>query len=66
MPAASWSPRTPRRRDRAIRRHRLRLFNRGKAAGIGFSYVISTGNEADLNMADFLDYMVEDATHALP
>ena len=27
------------------------LFNRGKAAGIGFSYVISTGNEADLNMA---------------
>src|SRR3954464_5166605 len=42
------------------------LFNRGKAAGIGFSYVISTGNEADLNMADFLDYMVEDAnTHAV-
>jgi acyl-CoA synthetase (NDP forming) len=37
------------------------LFNRGKAAGLGFSYVISTGNEADLNMADFLDYMVEDA-----
>jgi acetate---CoA ligase (ADP-forming) len=42
------------------------LFNRGKAAGIGFSYVISTGNEADLNMADFLDYMVEDRnTHAV-
>jgi acyl-CoA synthetase (NDP forming) len=42
------------------------LFNRGKAAGIGFSYVISTGNEADLNMADFLDYMVEDPnTHAV-
>ena len=42
------------------------LFNRGKAAGIGFSYVISTGNEADLNMADFLDYMVEDDnTHAV-
>ncbi|MBV9248675.1 MAG: acetate--CoA ligase family protein, partial [Acetobacteraceae bacterium] len=37
------------------------LFNRGKAAGLGFSYVISTGNEADLNMADFLDYMVEDS-----
>ena len=36
------------------------LFNRGKAAGLGFSYVISTGNEADLTMADFLDYMVED------
>ena len=42
------------------------LFNRGKAAGIGFSYVISTGNEADLNTADFLDYMVEDSnTHAV-
>ena len=42
------------------------LFNRGKAAGIGFSYVISTGNEADLNMGDFLDYMVEDRhTHAV-
>ena len=37
------------------------LFNRGKHAGIGFSYVISTGNEADLSMADFLDYMVEDS-----
>jgi acetate---CoA ligase (ADP-forming) len=36
------------------------LFNRGKAAGLGFSYVISTGNEVDLTMADFLDYMVED------
>ncbi len=36
------------------------LFNRGKAAGLSFSYVISTGNEADLTMADFLDYMVED------
>src|ERR1700733_14130886 len=42
------------------------LFNRGKAAGLGFSYVISTGNEADLSMADFLDYMVEDPnTHAV-
>ena len=42
------------------------LFNRGKAAGIGYSYVISTGNEADLNMADFLDYMVEDDnTHCI-
>lgn len=36
------------------------LFNRGKAAGLAFSYVISTGNEADLGMADFLDYMIED------
>jgi acetate---CoA ligase (ADP-forming) len=42
------------------------LFNRGKAADLGFSYVISTGNEADLTMADFLDYMVEDPqTHVV-
>jgi len=42
------------------------LFNRGQAAEIGFSYVISTGNEVDLGMADFLDYMVEDPhTHAV-
>ena len=42
------------------------LFNRGAAAGLGFSYVISTGNEADLTMADFLDYMVQDPqTHAV-
>jgi len=37
------------------------LFNRGKTAGLGFSYVISTGNEADLSMAEFLDYMIEDS-----
>jgi acyl-CoA synthetase (NDP forming) len=36
------------------------LFNRGQAAGLAFSYVISTGNEADLTAADFLDYMVQD------
>jgi acetyltransferase len=36
------------------------LFNRGQAAGLAFSYVISTGNEADLSAADFLDYMVQD------
>ncbi len=36
------------------------LYNRGQTAGLGFSYVISTGNEADLTMADFLDYMVQD------
>ncbi len=36
------------------------LFNRGNAADLGFSYVISTGNEAGLTMADFLDYMIED------
>jgi len=36
------------------------LFNRGQAAGLSFSYVISSGNEADLTAADFLDYMVQD------
>lgn len=42
------------------------LYNRGHAAGLGFSYVISSGNEADLTAADFLDYMVQDArTHAV-
>ncbi len=42
------------------------LFNRGRAAGLAFSYVISTGNEADLTAADFLDYMIEDErTHAV-
>ncbi len=37
------------------------LFARGRAAGLAFSYVVSTGNEADLTAADFLDYMVRDA-----
>ncbi len=42
------------------------LFNRGQAAGLGFSYVISTGNESDLTAADFLDYMArDDRTHAV-
>jgi acyl-CoA synthetase (NDP forming) len=36
------------------------LFARGRAAGLAFSYVVSTGNEADLTAADFLDYMVRD------
>ena len=42
------------------------LFNRGKAAGLGFSYIMTTGNESDLTASDFLDYMVRDArTHAV-
>jgi acetyltransferase len=42
------------------------MFNRGKAAGLGYTFVISTGNEADLTMADLLDYVVEDAhTHTV-
>jgi len=36
------------------------LFHRARAAGLPVSYVISTGNEADLTAADFLDYMICD------
>lgn len=36
------------------------LFARGRAAGLGFSYVVSCGNESDLTSTDFLDYMVHD------
>ena len=31
------------------------------ARGIGFSYAITTGNEVDLDLADFLDFFVDDA-----
>jgi acetate---CoA ligase (ADP-forming) len=37
------------------------LYHRGRAQGLSFSYVVSTGNEADLTLADFLDYMIGDA-----
>jgi acetyltransferase len=30
--------------------------------GIGFSYIISTGNEADLDFADFARYLLDDAS----
>lgn len=36
------------------------LFARGRAAGLGFSYIVSSGNEADLTTSDLLDYMVHD------
>ncbi|MBO0710464.1 MAG: acetate--CoA ligase family protein [Acetobacteraceae bacterium] len=36
------------------------LFNRGAAVGLAYSYVISTGNEADLTVADFIEFMVHD------
>lgn len=42
------------------------LFTIGRAHGLSFSYVISTGNEVDLGAADFLEYMVRDAcTHSI-
>jgi acetate---CoA ligase (ADP-forming) len=37
------------------------LFARGRAAGLAFSHVVSTGNEADLTAADFLEYLVQDS-----
>ena len=37
------------------------LFNRGRALGLGFSSVVSTGNEADLTVADFLQHAADDA-----
>jgi len=36
------------------------LFQQGMRAGLDFSYVVTSGNEADLTMADYLEYMVED------
>jgi acyl-CoA synthetase (NDP forming) len=35
------------------------LLSRGAARGIGFSKLISTSNEADLEMADFVDHLVD-------
>jgi acyl-CoA synthetase (NDP forming) len=37
------------------------LYNRGRAQGLSFSYVVSTGNEADLTASDFFAYMARDA-----
>jgi acyl-CoA synthetase (NDP forming) len=36
------------------------LYNRGRAMGLSFSYVVSTGNEVDLGIGDFLAHMVRD------
>jgi acyl-CoA synthetase (NDP forming) len=36
------------------------LFNRGRALGLSFSTIVTTGNEADLTAADFLAHMAED------
>jgi acetyltransferase len=36
------------------------IFNMAQESGIGFSYVVSTGNEMDLDAADFMDFMLED------
>lgn len=36
------------------------LLARAEDSGIGFSYAISTGNEADLDFADFARYLIDD------
>lgn len=36
------------------------LFTIASDAGLGFSYVISSGNEVDLTVADYLHFMIED------
>lgn len=36
------------------------LLSRGAARGIGFSKLISTGNEADLDLSDFVAYLADD------
>jgi len=35
------------------------IFNLAQESGVGFSYVVSTGNEVDLNSVDFVEYLVE-------
>jgi acyl-CoA synthetase (NDP forming) len=36
------------------------VLSRAAAAGIGFARLVSTGNEADLDVADFMDLLAED------
>ncbi|WP_339437637.1 acetate--CoA ligase family protein [Pseudomonas sp. EL_65y_Pfl1_R32] len=36
------------------------VLSRGAAAGIGFSKLIATSNEVDLDVADFIDHLVDD------
>ena len=36
------------------------VMHRGHADGLAFSHVISTGNEADIDLSDCLDFMVDD------
>ena len=38
----------------------------GAARGLGYSYAISTGNEIDLGLADYIDFLAgDDATHVI-
>ena len=37
------------------------LFDRAQTRGVGFSHCFSIGNQADLELCDFLDFLVDDA-----
>jgi acyl-CoA synthetase (NDP forming) len=37
------------------------VYNRAHDAGLGFRYCVSTGNQVDLDICDFLEYMLEDS-----
>jgi acyl-CoA synthetase (NDP forming) len=41
------------------------LLSRGVARGIGFSKLVATGNEADLDISDFVDHLVDDDATAV-
>lgn len=36
------------------------IWDRAIGAGLGYSYLVSTGNEADLGLADFMDFLARD------
>lgn len=36
--------------------------SRGMEMGIGFSHIVATGNEVDLEVADFVEYLLDDPT----
>lgn len=36
------------------------MLGRGMEQGVGFSHWVATGNQADLSVADYLDYLVDD------
>ena len=36
------------------------VFDRAQAVGVGFSHAVSVGNQADLELADFVDFLVDD------
>ncbi|MBF7084704.1 acetate--CoA ligase family protein [Desulfallas sp. Bu1-1] len=41
------------------------IYAQALAAGVGFNYFVSTGNEADAEFADFLGYMIRDRSTKL-